>query len=336
MRVSVLDAATGKVSRTVDIGHDGNAFLAALVLDPVTGEVFIDSYFGLQALDAATGQLRPLYAGAPTAIAVDPQGRYLYAAYVNTTNQYGIPVSPGSVAVLDAATGQRLSMLTVGKGPDAVAIDPVSGRALVLDQSGVDIVDAAIGASSSARQPSPTDPVAPTAAQPGGRYFPQTHHTLAGPFLTFWARYGSVDTFGYPRSEPFVRDARLAQYTDRALLRMVDGQVVPAPLGRLLTVGRRFAAVAPFRSTHDRLYLPATRHSLSGRFLDYWRSHHGPLLLGAPLSEVVVEGNGDGSGRRYPLQWFERGRLEYHPELAGTRYAVELGLLGLQALCGGL
>jgi hypothetical protein len=55
-------------------------------------------------------------------------------------------------------------------------------------------------------------------------------------------------------------------------------------------------------------------------------------LLGAPISEVITEGNGDGSGRRYRLQWFENGRLEYHPELAGTRYAMELGLVGTQAL----
>jgi hypothetical protein len=40
----------------------------------------------------------------------------------------------------------------------------------------------------------------------------------------------------------------------------------------------------------------------------------------------------DGSGRRYRLQWFEKGRLEYHPDLAHTRYAIELGLLRLQAL----
>jgi hypothetical protein len=56
--------------------------------------------------------------------------------------------------------------------------------------------------------------------------------------------------------------------------------------------------------------------------------------LGAPISEVLVEGNGDGTYRRYPLQWFERGRLEYHPEHASTPYAIELGLLGIQALQG--
>jgi hypothetical protein len=69
-----------------------------------------------------------------------------------------------------------------------------------------------------------------------------------------------------------------------------------------------------------------------GRFLSYWRTHNDARLLGAPISEPVREGNDDGSGRQYLVQWFGQGRLEYHPELAGTRYEVELGLVGLQAL----
>jgi hypothetical protein len=30
------------------------------------------------------------------------------------------------------------------------------------------------------------------------------------------------------------------------------------------------------------------------------------------------------------VQYFERARLEFHPELAGTRYAVLIGLLGVE------
>jgi len=332
LRVSVLDATTGRVLRTIDIGQNGDAYLAALTVNPVTGRVFIASFFGLQALDPTTGQLRTLDAGAPNAIAVDARGGRVYATYVDTTNQYGIPVGPGSVVVFDATTGARLTTVTVGQGPDAVAVDEASGRALVLDQRGVDVLDAVADLTTRVRQPAPTDPVNPAATPPGAHYFLQTRHTLADPFLAYWLCYGGVDAFGYPQTEPFVGDARLTQYTDRALLQVVDGQVTPAPLGRLLTAGRYFPRVAPFRSTPSRLYFPATGHSLSGRFLAYWQGHAGTRLLGAPLSEVIVEGNGDGSGRRYPLQWFERGRLEYHPELAGTRYAVEVGLVGLQAL----
>lgn len=64
----------------------------------------------------------------------------------------------------------------------------------------------------------------------------------------------------------------------------------------------------------------------------YWRAHHGATVIGVPISEPFVEGNDDGSGRRYLLQWFEKGRLEYHPELRRTHYVVEVGLVGMQAL----
>ena len=32
------------------------------------------------------------------------------------------------------------------------------------------------------------------------------------------------------------------------------------------------------------------------------------------------------------MQYFQRGRLELHPELAGTRYEIQLGHLGAAAL----
>lgn len=55
-------------------------------------------------------------------------------------------------------------------------------------------------------------------------------------------------------------------------------------------------------------------------------------MFGYPISEELDEGNGDGSGRAYTVQYFQRARFEYHPELAGTPYEVQLGLLGDQAL----
>ena len=33
-------------------------------------------------------------------------------------------------------------------------------------------------------------------------YFPQVKHTLSGPFLGYWQRYGGLAQFGYPISEP--------------------------------------------------------------------------------------------------------------------------------------
>ncbi len=91
-------------------------------------------------------------------------------------------------------------------------------------------------------------------------------------------------------------------------------------------------AVTPFASTADRMFFLPPATVSPGRFLAFWRAHNGSTLLGSPISEVLTEGNGDRSGRRYQLQWFERGRLEYHPEVANPAYAVELGLLGRQVL----
>jgi hypothetical protein len=43
----------------------------------------------------------------------------------------------------------------------------------------------------------------------------------------------------------------------------------------------------------------------------------------------LFEPNGDGTGRTYLVQYFANARMEYHPELRATRYAVSLGLLGV-------
>jgi len=140
-RLSVLDAATGAVLRTVTLGHDGDAYVSTLLADPTRAQVFIASFFGLQVLDTATGALRTLERQAPSAIAFDARRERLYGAYLNTTNQYGSPLSFGSVAIFTTPTGARVAMVTVGSGPDSIAVDPVSGQAFVLTQRGVDVLD---------------------------------------------------------------------------------------------------------------------------------------------------------------------------------------------------
>lgn len=56
------------------------------------------------------------------------------------------------------------------------------------------------------------------------------------------------------------------------------------------------------------------------------------MLFGPPISEPLYEQNGDGTGRTYLVQYFQNARMEYHPELSGTRYEITLGLLGRQYL----
>ena len=80
------------------------------------------------------------------------------------------------------------------------------------------------------------------------------------------------------------------------------------------------------------MYVPETGHGLAHGFLAYWRARGGLDAFGHPVSEERDEPNGDGSGRAYTVQHFQRARFEYHPEHAGTPYEVQLGLLGDEAL----
>ena len=76
-------------------------------------------------------------------------------------------------------------------------------------------------------------------------------------------------------------------------------------------------------------YYVATRHNLWGVFKDYWEGHGGLAQFGYPRTEPFREVN-PADGKVYLVQYFERNRLEYHPENAGTPYLVLLGLLGNQ------
>ncbi len=250
-----------------------------------------------------------------------------------------------NVYALDARTGERLWSFQTGDKVDSApaVVDGVlyigshDGNVYALDaRNGQKLWGYHTGGFVYASSPavagagSPTSSVSPACC--GARYFPQSGHNLKSPFLAFWQKYGGVATFGYPRTEPLPQNGRLVQYTDRFLLEWVGNGVTTAPLGRLLTLQRSFPPVTPSRDTRDHLYFSDTGHSLSGRFLTYWRHYAGSFLLGSPISEVIWETDGDGSGRHYQTQWFERGTLEYHPELAHAGHDIAPGPLGIDDL----
>jgi hypothetical protein len=188
-----------------------------------------------------------------------------------------------------------------------------------------------------------TAPVPATGA-PGGSYFAQTGHNLAGAIARYWAARGGLAQFGYPQTEPFREvnpaDGKvyLAQYFERARLEYhpefagTGAEVLLGLLGSQLTADRRAAGEAPFRPVADPhqpgvTYFAATGHTLQGTFKAYWEAHGGLALYGYPISEPLPERNPD-DGQTYTVQYFERNRFEAHPEHAGTPYEVLLGLLG--------
>lgn len=184
-------------------------------------------------------------------------------------------------------------------------------------------------------------------------YFPETGHYAYGVFRDYWRRFGGIGVFGYPLTEQRLEGTFWVQYFECArfeyhpengkikgfetlgkpdqyklliLLTRLGANLVDAKTG-----GKGFPlpdlASVPAGAT----VFPETKHSLSGKIADYWWSHNGLTNFGFPLSEPVQE-RSQADGKTYTVQYFERTRLEYHPENAGTPYEIQLGLLGKELL----
>ena len=76
-------------------------------------------------------------------------------------------------------------------------------------------------------------------------------------------------------------------------------------------------------------WFEATRHNVGPPFLEYWQSTGGLRVYGLPRSEAFEEVN-QADGKTYTVQYFERNRIEHHPEHGGTKYEFLLGLLGVE------
>ncbi len=152
-------------------------------------------------------------------------------------------------------------------------------------------------------------------------------------FRVIWERRGGLLIFGLPLSEPILlQNGLVVQYFERARLEYhpeLRGTPYEVQYGLLaveLGYGRPPSVTAPPANAADRLwYYPATGHVIAAPFRNYWRGNGGLALFGLPISPVLEE-NG------LQVQYYERARLEHHPENRGTRYEVLLGLLGEQAL----
>ncbi len=180
---------------------------------------------------------------------------------------------------------------------------------------------------------------------PGATFFAETGHNLGAGFRAYWQAHGGLAINGFPISEEFAErnltDDKIytVQYFERSRfeyhpeLAGTKYEVLLGQLGRLLTSGREgeppFQRIAAFPNNRDRLYFPETGHSLSFGFRGYWERNGGLAQFGYPITEEFAERNPT-DGKTYTVQYFERARFEFHPELQYTPYEVLLGLLGWQ------
>jgi hypothetical protein len=207
-------------------------------------------------------------------------------------------------------------------------------------------------------EPLPTDRI--STVPPGERLFPETGHSIGGEFKRYYETHGlelgdpgitdreSLALFGYPVSQPFdetnPEDGQRyhVQYFERARFELHPENQEPyrVLLGRIgfTSLRRRGAGLEPRIPNPEQSPVgagcsrfPETSYNLCPPFADFWQRSGGLPVYGFPITNARDEANLT-DGKTYLTQWYERERLEFHPELRGTPYELLLGLLGAEDL----
>jgi serine-type D-Ala-D-Ala carboxypeptidase (penicillin-binding protein 5/6) len=164
-------------------------------------------------------------------------------------------------------------------------------------------------------------------------YYGATGRRVRAGFLRFFEGLGGASVLGYPLSEELQEDGRVVQYFQRARLEWhpemagTSYEVQISLLGERIAAQRKLLpqpAVEPFESWRTNRYFPETGHSVHSAFLRYFERMGGVDVFGFPISEELASD----VDWVHPVQYFQRGRLQYHAERAGTAGEVSAALVG--------
>lgn len=172
---------------------------------------------------------------------------------------------------------------------------------------------------------------------------------IAGRIREFWEQNGGLPVFGAPITpqmhESIEGESLQVQWFERVRLELhpqneppYDVLVSRLGVERLEQQGRSWWEFPRSTAQDGCRFFAETQHNICGEMLEAWRANGLALdgqaaiseaeslaLFGMPISDVQTETLGD--GREYRVQWYERARLELHPENEPP-YRVLFGLLG--------
>ncbi len=305
----------------VDIGPPG--------IDASSGFGRVDAYL-------ATRVAVPLSPGRPAAVTLVPEPGGSHIKVQSDGFQPEEPVAlwltgaDGRHRVQRGITAGSSGALSADLGPAARFPEGMLAVTAVGRQSGV------ASEGQTTVKALPADPaferIGPFDSSPDRVYFQETGHSLSGGFKTYWDTHGGLAVFGFPISEEFAERnpdtgvVYTVQYFERNRFEYhpeFSGTPFEVSLGRLgVQIAEQTFPPAPALAGQEGLrYFRETQHSISGPFLSYWESHGGLAIFGYPTSEPFEE-----HGRL--VQYFERNRFEFHPDLPPEN-RVLLGRLGV-------
>jgi hypothetical protein len=167
---------------------------------------------------------------------------------------------------------------------------------------------------------------------PNARQFDETGHWVTDRFLEFWDNNGGLPIFGYPLTDDSVEDGRTTQYFERQRFELHPDNERPfdvllGHLGRQAAEERDLLDSEAFQPAEegstgdDCRYFEQTGHNVCHGFLNYFDSYglnlgdegvserESVMLFGYPISEAFEDPE-----TGMTVQYFERAKLEYHPE----------------------
>lgn len=171
-------------------------------------------------------------------------------------------------------------------------------------------------------------------------YFPETRQSVSHDFLKLWQGQGGLDAFGFPIGAEQMKGDTLVQQFERARFEWLPenaGAGGAQPQVGLSNLGQERAAALGLSWPRGSdpgtgKYFPGTGQAVTGEFYDYWLNNGAERVFGMAISPAQNM-NSPSDGKSYMTQWFERARMEIHPDLpAGKR--VVLGTLGSEDAAG--
>ena len=160
----------------------------------------------------------------------------------------------------------------------------------------------------------------------GGACFAQTGHCMADQFQAYWQAHGGLVVSGYPLSEPFaerLEDGKVyrVQYFERVRMEYHPEQPDPQFQVLLGQFGRRIHPADPaVAAKPGARFFAETGHNLHRRFRRLLGCEGRAGAVRLPADRGADETLEDGA--TYRVQYFERARLECHPEQAARRRAA--------------